>query len=191
MFDYYHNQIALAQSVYGVAESNVVELSASATGIPILSGAVASSTSTPGGGSTNGGETSGSSKISSGISGGTIAGIVFGVLIAHSAIGFVALLWFRRRRATRREPETEDREDQKKGLVSQDNKQELPDVQIAEPDTDEAINRDFITEKIELPTPDNKPELPENEVQIRATDHPREPDAQVQHNELELLGSRK
>jgi hypothetical protein len=51
-----------------------------------------------------------------------------------------------------------------------DNKQELPDVQIAEPAMDEAINRDFITEKIELSTPDNKPELPEKEVQIRATD---------------------
>jgi hypothetical protein len=138
VFDYDHNRIALAQSVYGVTESNIIELSASATGIPILTGAVASSTSTPGGGSTNGGGTSGSSGKSSGISGGVIAGIAIGVLIALGAIGFVAFLWFRKRCATRREPEAEDptrvhqsrvqeiprkdRENQKKGSISQYNK---------------------------------------------------------------------
>ena len=36
--------------------------------------------------------------------------------------------------------------------------QELPDVQIAKPGTDEVTNRDFLTEKIELPTQDNQPE---------------------------------
>jgi hypothetical protein len=96
VFDYDHNETALAQGVYGIVNSNIVELSASATGIPTLSGTVASSTSTPGSGSTFGGGTSGSSGESSGISGGAIAGIVVGVLIVLGAIGFVAFLGVRR-----------------------------------------------------------------------------------------------
>ncbi len=201
VFDYDHNQTAIAQGVHGIADSNIVELSASATGIPALSGTVVSPTSTPGTGSTFGGGTSGSRGKSSGISGGAIAGIVVGILVVLGAIGFMAFLGVRRQRTTLHEPETEDptrkprsriqeipgkdHEIQKGALMSQDNKLD----QITKPDTCEAINKGFTVEENELPTQHNKLEQPGNEVQIRATGHPRELETQVQHDELELLGS--
>jgi hypothetical protein len=73
--------------------------------------------------------------------------------------------------------------------MSQNNKLEQLDDEIAKSDTYEATNKGFIVEENELPTQHNKLELPENKVQIRATGHPRELETQVQHNELELLGS--
>lgn len=204
MFNLDHNQTALAQAVYGVTDSSIVEISASATGIPALSGVAASSTSTPGSGSTNGGGTSGSNSKSWGISGGTIAGIVIGVLILIGVVGMVAFMGIQKRRAARREPETEDPtrtpkakthevpgkdHEIKKEVATQDNKSELPEDEISKSNVRGITAKSYEVQENELLPQNNKAELPEDRHGIGEIVLHRKLETSAQYNQHELSGS--
>jgi Eukaryotic aspartyl protease len=207
VFDLDHSQVALAQSVYGVTGSNIVEIPASATGIPLLSGSAPSSTSTSTSGSNTGGGAPGTSKPKS-ISAGAIAGIVISILIALCVIGFLAFVFLRRRRGAHRAPvdETEtpptinthevpgkDHEVEPKEMETNAlevlGKDHDVEQSVTENSTREIPGEDYEAEKNELPTHNNKHELAEGGVGDIRTFLPHEVENEAQQSKHELSGS--
>jgi hypothetical protein len=194
------NQTALAQSVYGATESNIVELTPSMlnNGIPALSGVAASSTSTstsPSGSNPGTGTAGGKSG---NISGGAIAGIVIGVLVVLAAVGIFAFICFRRRRAITQalghvlEPATEAKTHEVPGKDHEIEKKEFHVVQanvidLAKGDVPKADTR-------EVPESDNAIDHRTHQpsqvaVVTEPVGQPRELEDQAQHSREELSGS--
>jgi Eukaryotic aspartyl protease len=205
VIDLDNNQTALAQSVFGVTDSHIVELTTSMNGIPALSGVAASSTSTstsPGGSNPGTGASGGKSGS---ISGGAIAGIVVGVLAVLAAIGILAFFCFRRRRALRQKPshateppaETKTHEvpgkdnevEKKEHHLVQGGVIDLTKDKLPKTDTREVVASDRAVDEDTLLAQDQRHEPPQATVGTGAADQPRELESQAQTNREELSGS--
>lgn len=200
------DQTALAQSVYGATESNIVEVTTAMNGIPTLSGVAASSTSTSPNGSNPGTGAAGGKSTSTHISGGAIAGIIIGVLaILAAVIGVVVLIFFQRRRAARQtlvppqDPPTEIKTHEVPGKAHEVEKKEYQLVQggvidltkneLPKTDTREVYESDRATEengKSAHHYTDGQPQL---DIATEPAVSPLELESQAQNTRGELTGS--